>query len=135
MTDSLPRIKTLIQTGKELESQPSQEEEEEERSKSRNGDSAQSGSDAEKRQQEEESELKYLLEEKNSLSATLGELQDKLKKAEQNKEHWKLECQLLQMKVDKLKKYLAKSNLEKAKRVHQKRSRDEEEREARKAEI
>ena len=40
--------------------------------------------------QNEESEVKYLEEEKKSLLATLEELQDKMKKAEQNREHWKL---------------------------------------------
>lgn len=56
---------------------------------------------------------------------TLASIEERMTRAEE-KRH---------MKVDKVKKSLAKSNLEKAQRAHQKRSRDEEEREARKAEI
>lgn len=37
-----------------------------------------------------------------NLKLILEGVNDKLKKAEQSKEHWKLECQLLQMKLDKL---------------------------------
>jgi chromosome segregation ATPase len=46
----------------------------------------------------------------NDLNDSIGNLKhmletysEKLKKSEQKKEHWKLECQLLQMKLDKLK--------------------------------
>ena len=40
----------------------------------------------------------------NDLKLNLDTINEKLKKSEQAKEHWKLECQLLQMKLTKLKK-------------------------------
>ena len=40
----------------------------------------------------------------NDLKLNLDMINEKLKKSEQAKEHWKLECQLLQMKLTKLKK-------------------------------
>ena len=43
----------------------------------------------------------------NDLKLNLDTLNEKLKKSEQAKEHWKLECQLLQMKLTKLKKSTA----------------------------
>jgi len=39
----------------------------------------------------------------NNLKVNLDSMNEKLKKSEQAKEHWKLECQLLQMKLSKLK--------------------------------
>jgi len=39
----------------------------------------------------------------SNLESELSGLSDRLKKAEQSREHWKLECQLIQMKHDKLK--------------------------------
>merc|ERR1712141_524680 len=43
----------------------------------------------------------------NNLKVNLDSMNEKLKKSEQAKEHWKLECQLLQMKLTKLKKSTA----------------------------
>ena len=47
-------------------------------------------------------ELQQAREEKAEIVKVLDELNDKVKKVEQTKEHWKLEYQLLQMKYDKL---------------------------------
>ena len=55
-------------------------------------------------------EVKYLESEKENLAKTVAELQDKLKKTDQNKEHWKLEFQLLQMKHEKIKNNLDQLN-------------------------
>ena len=47
-------------------------------------------------------ELQQAREEKAEIVKVLDELNEKVKKGEQTKEHWKLEYQLLQMKYDKL---------------------------------
>ena len=47
-------------------------------------------------------ELQQAREDKAEIVKVLDELNDKVKKVEQTKEHWKLEYQLLQMKYDKL---------------------------------
>lgn len=47
-------------------------------------------------------ELQQAKEEKAEIVKVLDELNDKVKKVEQTKEHWKLEYQLLHMKYDKL---------------------------------
>ena len=63
--------------------------------------SAEAEADSEKEMMAEE--LQQAREEKAEIVKVLDELNDKVKKVEQTKEHWKLEYQLLHMKYDKLK--------------------------------
>lgn len=48
-------------------------------------------------------ELAEMQEQKEELGKEIKDLTDKIKKLEQGQEHWKLECQLLEMKCNKLK--------------------------------
>lgn len=54
-------------------------------------------------QDEDPDRLNHDLEEQvGNLKHEVASLNERLKKAEQSKEHWKLECQLIQMKLDKV---------------------------------
>ena len=51
-----------------------------------------------------------LSEKVDNLQHELEELQARLKKSEQSREHWKLECQLVQMKHDKVKEAVSQES-------------------------
>ena len=88
LSDNLPRIGGLISAVYEPPAKEDDEDKEEMKSTTRSDVSA------------EEDVLKETI---TNLQQEIGTLNDRLKKAEQKKEHWKLEYQLVQMKYDKCK--------------------------------
>lgn len=96
LSDNMPRIITLIRVGSHFQGLPDSSPEEEQPPPS---DQLQDLPDSNTMGLTQELEL--IQGEKDTLLKTIEDLQQKVKKAEETKEHWSLEFQLLQMKYDR----------------------------------